>query len=151
MVLQHVENARERQINYYDMGRKDVEFEVGNMVWRVNHVLSDGAQHFSKKLAPNLIGPYQIRKTTHSYSLQARYRERKNPNVNVLEFARKFNIMTVFTALVEVITAVVSAFVTVTAVFTALVAETTDETAVTNSARPLAVATSVKFSSLYRT
>ena len=60
MVIQHIENVRERQKKHYDKGRKDVKFEVGYMVWRTNHVLSDTTKHFSKKLSPNLIEPYQV-------------------------------------------------------------------------------------------
>ena len=60
MVIKHIENARERQKNYYDKGRKDVQFKLRSIVWKVNHVLSDNANYFSKKLSPPLIGPHQI-------------------------------------------------------------------------------------------
>ena len=86
MVIKHIENARERQKNYYDKGRKDVQFKVGDMVWRVNHVLSDSANYFSKKLAPPLIGSYQIIEVISpvTYRLDSEIdNDRKKPIVHV--------------------------------------------------------------------
>ena len=88
MVVKHVENARERQKKYYDQGRKDVKFKVGDMVWRKNHVLSDASKHFSKKLAPNLIGPYQVLEVLSDtvYRLSSDSdSNKKNPNAHISE------------------------------------------------------------------
>ena len=41
MVINHVENARERQKNYYDKRRKDVQFKIGDTVWIVNYEYLD--------------------------------------------------------------------------------------------------------------
>lgn len=55
-VFQRVEmalkKAHSRNAKYYNKRRRDVEFVVGDVVWRRTHVRSDAARHFSYKLAP---------------------------------------------------------------------------------------------------
>lgn len=46
----YVSNKRQ-----YDLRKRDVEFQVGNKVWRKNKVLSDATRHFSSKLAPRFV------------------------------------------------------------------------------------------------
>ena len=60
LVIKNLERAHQRQANYYNKGRKDVRFQVGDMVMRKTHVLSSSAQKVSAKLAPNWEGPYEI-------------------------------------------------------------------------------------------
>ena len=90
MVIKHIENARKRQKEYYDVGRTDIKFEVGDMVLRVNNVLSDGSKHFAKKLAKPLIGPYQVLEVispvTYKISSDSET-DKRNPIVHVSQLA----------------------------------------------------------------
>lgn len=47
--------AHERNARYYNLRRRDVEFFVGDKVWRRNKVLSNAAQSFAQKLAPRYV------------------------------------------------------------------------------------------------
>ena len=68
----NIERAHLRQAGYYNRGRKDVRYQVGEMVMRKTHVLSNAAHKISFKLAPDWEGPYEIIKI-------------KPPNVYVLK------------------------------------------------------------------
>lgn len=54
--------AFERNERRYNLRRRDVEFEIGQVVYRRNFVKSDKAKGFSKKLAGKNIGPFKIKK-----------------------------------------------------------------------------------------
>ena len=60
MVMLNIEKAHQRQANYYNRWRKDVRFQVGELVMRKTHILSNAANKISSKLAPNWEGPYEI-------------------------------------------------------------------------------------------
>lgn len=47
--------AYERNARQYNLRKRDVSFNVGDLVWRRNKVLSDAANRFSAKLAPRYI------------------------------------------------------------------------------------------------
>ena len=53
MVMINIERAHRRQAGYYNRGRKDVRYQVGDMVMRKTHVLSNAAHKISSKLAPD--------------------------------------------------------------------------------------------------
>jgi len=44
--------AHDRNIQYYNKKRRDVSFQVGDLVWKRTYVQSAGGKHFSAKLAP---------------------------------------------------------------------------------------------------
>ena len=52
MVVRNIERAHQRQVVYYNRGHKDVRFQVGEMVTRKTHILSNAANKISSKLAP---------------------------------------------------------------------------------------------------
>lgn len=54
--------AFEKNARRYNLRRRDVEFDVGQVVFRRNFVQSDKSKFFSKKLAPKFIGPFTIKK-----------------------------------------------------------------------------------------
>lgn len=62
MVGRHIDKERARQTKYYDKGRRDSSFKIGDLqlVFRKSHKLFSGAQKFVKKLAPKYIVPYEI-------------------------------------------------------------------------------------------
>ena len=60
LVTKHIDRAHQRQAGHYNKGREDTRFQVGDMVMRKTHVLSNGPQGISTKLAPKWEGPYEI-------------------------------------------------------------------------------------------
>ena len=48
--LAHARNAKQ-----YNLRRKPLAFEVGDLVWKKNFVLSNASEHFSAKLAPKFV------------------------------------------------------------------------------------------------
>ena len=60
LVIKNLKQAHQRQAKYYNKVRKDVRFQVGDMVMRKTHVLSSSTQKISAKLAPGWERPYEI-------------------------------------------------------------------------------------------
>lgn len=54
-VQERIHLAYDRNARYYNRRRRHVEYNVGDVVWKRNFVLSDGARHYSAKLAPRFI------------------------------------------------------------------------------------------------
>ncbi|CAB0031215.1 unnamed protein product [Trichogramma brassicae] len=84
IVADNVEKAHARQARYYNEGRKDVRFEVGDLVLRKAHYLSCGPVSFSKKLAQEYDGPFKVAEVLSPtvYVLEMP-NSRKNPKVDV--------------------------------------------------------------------
>ena len=89
MVMFNIEKAHQRQAVYYNRGRKDVRFQVGDLVMRKTHILSNAANKISSKLAPDWEGPYEIIETKppNVYILKMESR-RKNPKLHVSELKK---------------------------------------------------------------
>ncbi|KAK3916849.1 Pro-Pol polyprotein [Frankliniella fusca] len=47
---------------YYNLRRRPLDLQVGDTVYRENHVQSNAVKYFSKKLAPKFIGPFTVAK-----------------------------------------------------------------------------------------
>ena len=71
--------AAKRSCGRYNLRRRYESFEPGQLVWKRNYVLSNAAQHFSAKLAPKFIGPFQIHQKVSPWTYVL-----KHPNGNVL-------------------------------------------------------------------
>lgn len=54
--------AKARQARYYNARRKDVHFDVGDLVWVRSHPLSKASAKFSAKFAPKWSGPVRLEK-----------------------------------------------------------------------------------------
>ena len=61
LVCKHINKATARQMTYYNKGRKEVKFFVGDKVWLQTHLLSNAAEGFKAKLGPPRDGPYTIK------------------------------------------------------------------------------------------
>ncbi|KAK3917286.1 Retrovirus-related Pol polyprotein from transposon 412 [Frankliniella fusca] len=61
-VEDRLKTAYERNARRYNLRRRDVEFEVGSLVYRRNFVKSDKTKDFTAKLAPKFIGPFKVKK-----------------------------------------------------------------------------------------
>ena len=58
LVAKFIDESRERQAKYYNKGKKNVLFQVGDRVMRRVHILSDASKRFNAKLAPKFEGPF---------------------------------------------------------------------------------------------
>lgn len=54
-VKERLHAAYKRNSTTYNLRRKDLNFKVGEKVWRRNKVLSDASKHFASKLAPKYV------------------------------------------------------------------------------------------------
>jgi hypothetical protein len=54
--------AYERNRKQYNLRRRHVNYNVGDLVWKRQFVLSDAANYFASKLAGKFCGPFKIRK-----------------------------------------------------------------------------------------
>lgn len=54
-VKERLHNAYKKNSATYNLRRRDVEFKVGEKVWRRNKVLSDASKQFASKLAPKYV------------------------------------------------------------------------------------------------
>lgn len=52
--------AYNRQARYYNLRRRDPDYQVGDRVLRRTHILSSAADYITHKLAPKYDGPYSI-------------------------------------------------------------------------------------------
>lgn len=59
-VRKKLEQARTQTQKQYNLRRRDVKYDVGDRVWKREHVQSDSANYFSAKLAPKFGGPYVV-------------------------------------------------------------------------------------------
>ena len=54
-IKERLKVAHQKSSQQYNLRRREVEFSVGDRVWKKNYVLSNAAEHFSAKLAPKYI------------------------------------------------------------------------------------------------
>ena len=52
LVTKHIDRAHQRKAGHYNKGRQNARLQVGDMFMRKAHVLSNGPQGISTKLAP---------------------------------------------------------------------------------------------------
>lgn len=69
-VKRKIEVARDRNERVYNLRRRDVQFTVGDQVWRRNKALSDATVQFSAKLAPKYLGPFRVKRKIGSGSYE---------------------------------------------------------------------------------
>lgn len=61
-VRERLRKAFEKSRKQYNLRRRNVEFGVGDLVWKRQFVLSDAANYYASKLAGKFSGPYKVRK-----------------------------------------------------------------------------------------
>lgn len=54
----------------YNLRRREDKLQVGDIVWKRNHVLSDAIKNFTSKLAPKFAGPYTVRKIVSPWTYE---------------------------------------------------------------------------------
>lgn len=55
-----IQQARARQAHYYNLRRREVHYELGDMVWRKNYPKSSAVNYESAKLSERYLGPFII-------------------------------------------------------------------------------------------
>jgi hypothetical protein len=60
LVERLLSQVQARAKRYYDAKRRQIEFDVGDYVWKKAYPTTDGTKHFSAKLAKRFSGPYKI-------------------------------------------------------------------------------------------
>lgn len=69
-VRKRLGQAYQRSQKTYNLRRRDVQYSVGDQVWRRDHVLSDASRYFTAKLAPKFSGPYTVSKKISPWTYQ---------------------------------------------------------------------------------
>ncbi|XP_023289217.1 uncharacterized protein K02A2.6-like [Orussus abietinus] len=59
-VVHNLQDAFQKQANYYNAGRRKNQFRVGDMILKRQFILFAGTQPFAAKLAPKYHGPFRI-------------------------------------------------------------------------------------------
>ncbi|XP_066585575.1 uncharacterized protein [Prorops nasuta] len=83
IVQVEIEKASARQARYYNRGRRDVRYQVGDVVWRRGRPLSSAADNFAAKLAPSYEGPFKIVRVISPVVYELENQGRSNPKVHV--------------------------------------------------------------------
>lgn len=69
-VRKRLDKAFERSRRVYNLRRRDVQYQVGDRVWRRSHAVSDAAQYFTAKLAPKFVGPFIVSKKVSPWAYE---------------------------------------------------------------------------------
>uniref|UniRef100_A0ABD2WIR8 RNA-directed DNA polymerase n=1 Tax=Trichogramma kaykai TaxID=54128 RepID=A0ABD2WIR8_9HYME len=91
IVMEYVGAAYEKQSKYYNRGRKEATFNIGDVVLRRTHNLSKGIDKFNAKLGEKYSGPYEVigKKGVNVYILRdMEKKSRKKPEVHVSHLKR---------------------------------------------------------------
>lgn len=85
-VKRSVRKAQLRQARYYNTHRRDVHFQVGDLVWVRAHPLSKASDYFSSKLAPRWSGPARVKMKLGPVNYRVRWihPDDKEDTVNVV-------------------------------------------------------------------
>ena len=63
--------ARERYVKHYNLRTRVQKYDIDDIVYRENTMLSDSTKNFSKKLAPRFVKSQIVEKTgTNTYKLK---------------------------------------------------------------------------------
>lgn len=69
-IQSRIRNAQDRSRHSYNLRRRPLSFQPGQMVWKRNKVLSDAAKGIKAGLCPKYVGPYKVRKKLGSVSYE---------------------------------------------------------------------------------
>ncbi|KAJ3628606.1 hypothetical protein MTP99_015902 [Tenebrio molitor] len=55
-----INKYRDKAKRYYDAKRREIEYSVGDLVWKKSYPTTDSTKHFSAKLAKQFSGPFRV-------------------------------------------------------------------------------------------
>lgn len=61
-VVSRLEKNHQKNARHYNLRRRHVQYDVGDMVWKKNFTQSNAAAYYSSKLAPTFVGPFRVSK-----------------------------------------------------------------------------------------
>jgi hypothetical protein len=59
-IANRLQTAHEKNKRVYDLRRRPVDYQPGQLVWRRDKSLSDAVGHYTAKLGPKFVGPFKI-------------------------------------------------------------------------------------------
>uniref|UniRef100_A0A1Y1NGJ5 RNA-directed DNA polymerase n=1 Tax=Photinus pyralis TaxID=7054 RepID=A0A1Y1NGJ5_PHOPY len=62
LVKENLVNAYSKSSQHYNLRRRDVSYEVNDLVWKRNYAISDAANYVTKKLSKRFEGPFRVKK-----------------------------------------------------------------------------------------
>ncbi|KAJ8967369.1 hypothetical protein NQ317_017456 [Molorchus minor] len=71
-VQTNLEKARKQSTKTYNLRRRDVRYDIGDIVWRKNFALSNKSKFFTAKLAPKYLGPFYVLRKISPYIYELR-------------------------------------------------------------------------------
>lgn len=69
-VIKKMSQSFERSRHNYNLRRRPVSYNVGDMVWRKSYVQSSAFDYTASKLCPKFIGPYRIVRKTSNWTYE---------------------------------------------------------------------------------
>lgn len=69
-IKERIELAQERSRHQYNLRRRPVQYNIGDVVWKKNQVLSDAARGIKAGLCPLFVGPFTIHRKLGSCSYE---------------------------------------------------------------------------------
>lgn len=71
-VMKKLQETHSRNARHYNLRRRPLHFQEGQLVWKKNFVQSDASRFVSAKLTPRFVGPYKVAKKISSviYTLE---------------------------------------------------------------------------------
>ncbi|KAG5867079.1 hypothetical protein JTB14_034989 [Gonioctena quinquepunctata] len=84
-----LDKASEKGRHRYNLRHRDIQYNVGDKVWRKGHFQSKAGQYFSAKLAPRFIGPFTVHTKVSPWAYELLDRKGKSGGVwNVKDLNR---------------------------------------------------------------
>lgn len=71
-IRRRLDLAYERARRDYKLRHRDVQYSVGDRVWRKDVVRSDACRYYTAKLTPNYIGPFIIHRRLSPWTYELR-------------------------------------------------------------------------------
>lgn len=69
-VSERLKRAYKASEKTYNLRRRDEKFNIGQLVWRRNHVISDATKHFTAKLAAKYVGPFKVKTIVSTWTYE---------------------------------------------------------------------------------
>lgn len=60
----------QRRSHNYNLRRRPVGYNVGDLIWRKSHAQSSGADYIASKLSAKYVGPYEIVRKTSNWTYE---------------------------------------------------------------------------------
>jgi len=69
-VKTRLNKAHSKACTYYNLRRRPVSYQIGDIVWHRNHTLSDKINYISAKLSPKYVGPFKVKRKMGNWTYE---------------------------------------------------------------------------------